>query len=387
MKIQVLGAALAAGVLLLGGCATGKVEAVTGATPKAAAKPVRTGVFVGRGPGGAGVMEWVRIVNESPELALTLVDSEMIAKGALDQLDLFVMPGGSSPRIKRDLGTNGTARIKDFIRRGGGYVGTCAGCCLLLDPVYDQRRGIGVIPFYRSGSKGQTVLPVTVNEKGAAALGLNKGTYGLRYSYGPVLEPSTNAVEGAKFEVWATNAGDFEKPGGKPEMYGRAAIVGGTYGKGRVVVTSCHPEYYLNTRVFVTGAFGYVTGRQVTLPTRPRRARAYTVGYYSEDVIGVETAQTMLDLDANPLFDVWALTSGDIRVGALDHVDALVFPHAEKDLPSAKTSAIIKAFIARGGVCVGWGGGSYALSKLGGKPLASGAATLDYLLKEAKKER
>ena len=287
IKMVKAGIIFSAAVLFWSGC-------VSAETPASAAKPVKAGVYAGRGISGNGAVEWFRIVQSSPELEIKVLDSEMIRNGGLDGLDLLVMPGGSSPAIKRDLGTNGTARIKDFIRNGGGYVGTCAGCCLMMEEAPDPSRGIGVMPFYRSGSKGRYLIPIELNGKGAKALGINKGTYIVQYSHGPILEPSTQLVENASFEVWGTFRTDAGKYGNQPEMYGRAAVVGGTYGKGRVFVISCHPEFFENSRLIVEGAFRYVTGRNITLPVRPRRRRALTVAAYAVYPIGVETAKTLL---------------------------------------------------------------------------------------------
>ena len=130
---------------------------------------IKTGVYAGRGISGNGATEWFRIVERSPDLTLKIVDSEMIRAGGLDGLDVFVMPGGSSPDIKKDLGTNGVARLREFIKNGGGYFGTCAGCCLMMEEAPDPSRGIGVMPFYRSGSKGRFLIPVELNTDGAAA--------------------------------------------------------------------------------------------------------------------------------------------------------------------------------------------------------------------------
>ncbi|MBP5321016.1 MAG: hypothetical protein J6334_08500 [Kiritimatiellae bacterium] len=323
---------------------------------------IRTAVFAGTGLSGGGAMEWIRLVNASPELKLVLLDAEGIRSGGLEKVDLLVMPGGSSPDINRDLGTKGKERVKDFIRNGGGYIGTCAGCCLMMETAPDPTRGIGVMPFYRSGSKGRFLMPVALNEAGAKAMGMKAATYSLQYSHGPILEPSAQPIEGASFEVWGTNRSDSGQYGKGPEMFGRAAIVGGTYGKGKVFVTSCHPEYFESTRVVVQGAFRYVTGREVTFPIRPRTPRAYTVGIFTAYFVGLETAQAILALDADPMFDLVPLTSEDIRRGALDHVDALVFPHAQKGSFGDLTGGIVKRFIARGGYAVGWGGGkSYLL--------------------------
>ena len=328
-------------------------------------RPVKAGVYAGRGISGDGALEWFRIVQSSPELEIKILDSEMIRAGGLDGLDMLVMPGGSSPEIKEDLGTNGTARLREFINGGGGYIGTCAGCCLMMEEAPDPSRGIGVMPFYRSGSKGRYLVPLSLNAKGAKALGLNAGTYIVQYSHGPILEPSTQLVENASFEVWGTFRTDAGKYGNKPEMYGRAAIVGGTYGKGRVFVISCHPEFFENSRMIVTGAFRYVTGRDVTLPVRPRSRRALTVAAFAEYPIGVETAKTLLAIDADGAMDLFPVNKEDIRRGLLDHCDVLLFPHAKKGKLEKGPQKIVDRFVSRGGLVIGWGGGNSRVPKEG----------------------
>jgi thiol-disulfide isomerase/thioredoxin len=155
------------------------------------------------------------------------------------------------------------------------------------------------MPFYRSGSKERFLIPVELNTEGAEATGLKTGLYSIQYSHAPILEPSTQLVAGASFKVFGVNRSDSGKHGKGPEMYGRAAIVGGTFGKGRVFVTSVHPEFFENSRVLVRGGFRFITGRDIALPVRQRTPRAYTVGYYSVYPIGVETAKTMLAIDEN----------------------------------------------------------------------------------------
>ena len=143
-RLQV--AALAALVAALCGCAAsgGRSYAVNGAEAPAAQAleaterasslpPLKVGVFADKGPGGIGAIEWFRIVQESPDMELTLLDGAAVRAGGLDGLDVFVMPGGASQTEFRSLGTNGVERMKAFVRNGGGYIGTCAGCCLLMD--------------------------------------------------------------------------------------------------------------------------------------------------------------------------------------------------------------------------------------------------------------
>jgi hypothetical protein len=204
-------------------------------------KPLEVGVFAGVGPRSNGCVEWFRLVAGSPEMNVTFLDAARVRDGWLKKIDLLVMPGGSSILIKKDLAPAGVAALKRFIFDGGGYIGTCAGCSLLMEEKEDAARGISVIPYGRLGSKGKFLMPVAINGKGAAALGIEEGEYPVRYSAGPVLFPSTNVIEGASFEVWGTYAGDFDCPKSALRMKGHGAIVGGTYGKGKVFAIATHP--------------------------------------------------------------------------------------------------------------------------------------------------
>ena len=321
-----------------------------------AVPPLKVAVYVGRGPGGIGAVEWLRLVQESPEMELHLVDAEGLRSGALGGLDLLVMPGGSSDREYKSLGTNGVERLKAFLRAGGGYIGTCAGCALVMD----EKTRARLIPWKWSGAVSGTLFPtLQLNEKGAAALGLKPGPIAVRYHGGPFMWPSTNVMAEVKTESWATFDAEASLKGpikAKTRMYGSTAIVGGTYGKGRLVAFTVHPEYCGNTLPLVTAAIRYVTGRDVTFPVRARTPRALAVGYLAASVSGVENVETMLALAAERTFDLVPVDAAAIGQRGLDHLDVLVIP-TDSTAKNAVVRAGIRAFAARGGKMVGFGGG------------------------------
>lgn len=324
---------------------------------------LKVGVYAGKGPGGIGAVEWFRLVEESPEMELRLLDGKSVREGGLDGLDLLVMPGGNSKTEFTSLGTNGVERLKAFVREGGGYLGTCAGCCLLMDGPDRRAR---MMPWNTCGSEGGTTFPsFKLNKKGAKALGLKEGLHVMRYHGGPCMWPTTNVIEGADFELWGTFNAEFAMKGkiGK-RMFGSAAIIGGKFGKGRVFVTSGHPEYFNSTLYIVKAAIKYVTGRDVTFPPRRRTPRAVAVGFLSKGISGVETAETALAIAKDNDLDLVLIDADGINQRRLDHIDVLVLTN-----DSAKGSkAIVKAvdeFAANGGKVVGYGGGAKWLPKGG----------------------
>ena len=323
--------------------------------------PLKVGVYADRGPGGIGAVEWFRLVHESPEMELKLLDGKMVREGALDGLDLLIMPGGSSVAEFETLGTNGVERMKAFVRNGGGYVGTCAGCCLLMDGPKKRAR---MMPWNSTGSEGNTMFPAfNLNAKGAAALGLKEGRHVMRYHGGPFLWPTTNVIADAHMEIWGTFDSEATFKGRlnqNKKMYGAGAIVGGTYGKGRVFVTSAHPEYFNGTLYMVEAGLKYVTGRKITFPPRRRTPRAISVGFLAKGISGVETAETAIALAAEKDFDLTLIDLDGIAQRRLDHIDVLVLTNAGAK-KNEKLATAIREFAANGGKVVGYGGGAEVL--------------------------
>ena len=347
-------------VAVFGGCATSSstppaasdsLLTTLGTAPAKAQAPLKVGIYADRGPGGIGAMEWFRLVNESPEMELKLLNGKMVREGGLDGLDVFVMPGGSSKTEFDTLGTNGVKKMIAFVRNGGGYIGTCAGCCLLMDGPNKRAR---MMPYDTSGSEPNTMFPTfNLNAKGAAALGLKEGSHVMRYHGGPFLWPTTNKIADAKLDIWGTYDAEASFKGRvntKKRMYGAAGIVGGTYGKGKVFVTSGHPEYFNSTIYVVEAAFKFVTGRDIKFPVRKRTPRALAVGFLAG--YGVDMAQTALDIDAEPDMDLVLIDLDGIKQRRLDHLDVLVVC-GDKLAKNDFVKKSLADFVARGGKMVG----------------------------------
>ena len=337
------------------GCTTSTVSTVSCAGGKPTAPcpaPLKVGVYADRGPGGIGAVEWFRLVDESPEMELHLLDGAAVRAGALDGLDLLVMPGGNSMTEFDSLGTNGVERMKAFVRNGGGYVGTCAGCCLLMDGPKNRAR---MMPWNSSGSEGHTMFPtINLNAKGAKALGLKEGPHVMRYHGGPFLQPTTNVIADSHMEIWGTFDAEATFKGRvnpKKKMYGSGAVVGGTYGKGRVFVTSAHPEYFNGTLYIIEAALKYVTGRTITFPPRTRTPRVLSVGFLAKGISGVKTAETAVALARTKDLDLVLIDKDGIARRRMDNIDVLVVPSTvfKSDM---KIAAAISAFTARGGKVV-----------------------------------
>ena len=92
-----------------------------------AADKVKIGMYVDTGVGGAGVMGWAKILSNSPQVELILLDVADIRGGKLRECDVLLMPGGSTGREFRALGKDGVEAIRKYVAEGGKYIGVCAG--------------------------------------------------------------------------------------------------------------------------------------------------------------------------------------------------------------------------------------------------------------------
>ncbi|MBP5511366.1 MAG: hypothetical protein J6Z49_10655 [Kiritimatiellae bacterium] len=357
----------AAALTAFTGCVGPSSEKTVGAVVE---KPLRVAVFVDRGARNIGVFRWLEITTRMKDAVATPVDGEAVRAGALDAMDVLVMPGGSSVTEAKSLGAEGREKLKDFIRRGGGYIGTCAGCCLLMEPAKHHPDMLNLIPFKFGPSGGKADMSIAFNERAQALAGIKKGTASIRFSEGPVLLPS-KPVEDASIEVVATYDSDLNSMSEKerPSRAGCAAAVAGTYGKGRLFVLAVHPEHDVDDHYILQGAFRYVTGRELSWDYPQRRRGQLVVGFMCDDSFGVETAKLIQRLVTDGEFDVVPLNKKEVGSGGLRNVDAVLVPGGIgaamlKESLGGDNAGRAKEFVARGGRVFAWGYAAEAAAKL-----------------------
>ncbi|MBO7207284.1 MAG: hypothetical protein J6W10_06685, partial [Kiritimatiellae bacterium] len=249
--------------------------------------------------------------------------------------------------------------------------GTCAGCCLLMEPSKGHPDMLHMIPFRFGPSGGKAEMSIAFNDRAKELAGIRKGTQSITYAEGPVLVPSTPVAD-ADVEVIGTYNSDINTKGGKarPSMAGKAAAVAGTYGKGRLFVTAVHPESDRADHFVLKGAFRYLTGREVEWDYPQRKRGQLAVGFMCDDSFGVETAKLVQKLLTEEEFDVIPLNKSRIAGGYLRRVDAVLTPEvvgtktAAKGLYGTNTEKT-KDFLSRGGRIFAWGNAAEALKAQG----------------------
>ena len=334
--------------------------------PKAdetAVKPLKIAVFVGDGARNSGAYRWLEIATTAEDVEATPVDGAAIRDGALDGKDVIIMPGGKASIEALDLGEVGREKLKAFIRNGGGYIGTCAGCYLVMQPSGGVRKNyLGLIPYTDGTSGGKAELNIAFDKKATDLAGIKKGICKVRYGGGPVPKHTGTEVEGSHIEVVGTYAGDINissKP--RTSFSGKPAALAGTVGKGRLFVFTVHPESDVDDHYLIRGALRYVTGgREVKWTYPQRKPGQLAVGFMCDDSLGTETALFAQSLLRSREFDVVPLNAKVISEGALQHIDAILAPANAGKVDSkaglyGDNADRTKAFLERGGRVFAWG--------------------------------
>ena len=155
-RFSLVAAAVAMTALFMVSCNQSE-KADDGAMPQ-----IRVGVFNGNGGAQTCVWEAFAACSLDRDMAVRYITTSDIAAGVLDSLVVIVVPGGGGTRQYQNLGQENIRRIKDFVYRGGGAVGICAGAylfsntpeysCLAMNgaqaiDIEHDNRGHGVVGF------------------------------------------------------------------------------------------------------------------------------------------------------------------------------------------------------------------------------------------------
>ena len=313
--------------------------------------PVRVSMIFDNGVGGFSAVRWIQLLSCTPDCVFTAVNGADVRAGALAGCDLYIAPGGGASKQGRSLGPAGCSNLVEFVRNGGGYFGTCAGCYLALSRTAKDRPNAGrldLAPYHsqKTPYRGGAQLKIRFTEH-AGLLGFDPGVERtLRYHGGPVLLAS-KPIPGADIHAIANFACDGVFAGDplkKPVMARTPAIIAGTFGKGRIVATSPHPESFLHTQDMIRGGLKYITGRSFEADFPQRTRGDLSVGFHGFN-LGKDGAMLASSLFREPTLDIRPVDGENIGYGELEHCDALVLCHPEEKI----YTPFVRAFAKNGG--------------------------------------
>lgn len=231
------------------------------AEDKAPAKLIRVALYDAEGSTGKGVPRVKELLGKEPDVELVIFKPDDVRAGKLAGFNVVMFTGGSGSKQAEAIGEEGRAKVREFVEAGGGYIGICAGAYLACSgfswgvKVLDAKTAS---PKWRRG-EGNVKLELT--ERGRAVFGEPTGQFDVRYVNGPILVPA-GAELLPDFEPLAhfrTELAKNDTPAGL--MVNSPAIVAGHCGKGRVLVSSPHPEQTPGLEHFVPKAVRWVAGK------------------------------------------------------------------------------------------------------------------------------
>jgi len=199
-------------------------------------------LYDAEGTGGSGAARVTALLAPETNTAVIRVCAEDIRGGVLGAFDALVVPGGSGSRQAAALDEGGRAAVRGFVKDGGGYLGICAGAYLATSG-YDWSLGLlNARTLSPKWQRGRGTVQVEFTGRGREVLGAPDGTQSVLYANGPILGPATNAAL-APYEALAFFRSEVAENGAPPGvMTGSPALAAGRFGRGRVVVSSPHPE-------------------------------------------------------------------------------------------------------------------------------------------------
>lgn len=204
-------------------------------------RELRAALFADEGAGERGINAVTEQLRESG-IEVVHVKGNEIAEGILTGFDVVIFTGGSGSGQADALGEKGRENVREFVREGGGYIGICAGAYLACTGF---SWGVGVLDAKAVSPKwrrGHGIVEMEITAAGEEIIGLPAKTHQVRYQNGPIIEPH-GRDDIPPFETVAffrSELAENDTPEGI--MVNSPAIVRGTFGEGRVVVSSPHPE-------------------------------------------------------------------------------------------------------------------------------------------------
>ncbi|HEY1375833.1 MAG TPA: BPL-N domain-containing protein [Gemmataceae bacterium] len=213
------------------------------ADPPATPAPLRVAIYDHSDGSAKAPPALMKLLTEPAGFKCRRVSPADVRGDGLTGCDVLIVPGGSGSQQAVKLEPAGREKIVAFVRGGGGYVGICAGSYLATT---DYPWSLGILNAKvldrAHWARGTGRVTLTFTSAGKAALGHPADEAEVYYGQGPLLAPGGKA-EPAAYEPLATYASEIAKNGAPTGvMVGTAAIARGTFGKGRVICFSPHPE-------------------------------------------------------------------------------------------------------------------------------------------------
>jgi len=203
---------------------------------------VRVAVYEGTGV-GRSIKELIAVLDTFTDIQYERITADEIREGQLAGYDVVVHPGGSGSKQGKALEEAGRKQVRAFVQGGGGFVGICAGSYLASSDYSWSLHVLDAKVIDRAHwARGHGDVQIRLTEAGKRLLECDEDLQTILYYQGPLLAPA-DKPDVPDYEPLAIFETEIAK-NGAPEgvMKGTTAIASGSFGKGRVVCFSPHPE-------------------------------------------------------------------------------------------------------------------------------------------------
>ncbi|CAM2992209.1 BPL-N domain-containing protein [Rariglobus hedericola] len=206
-------------------------------------RPLRVAIYDGTGSGDSGIQNVEERAHQIPGAKVTRLAPDEVSTADLGaRFDVIVFSGGSGSKQGNSIGPVGREKVREFVRNGGGYVGVCAGAYLACTN-FDWSLGI-VNARTVSGKwrRGRGFLDLRMSDDGRTLFGPVENTFKIRYNNGPIIKPAgrEDLPSYTTVATFLTEVAENDTPAGI--QVGSPAQAISTFGKGRVFISSPHPE-------------------------------------------------------------------------------------------------------------------------------------------------
>ena len=195
-------------------------------------------------------------------MKLTIVKGPEIASGVLKDFDVVIFSGGSGSKQAAGIGDKGREEVQKFVKSGGGYVGICGGAYLACGGF---SWGLGILNAKTVSSKwqrGKAQVQIEVNAEGQRTTGIPAQQQEIRYANGPIIKPADlpGLPPYETLAFFRSEVAEHDSPVGA--MVNSPAWVRADCGKGRVLISSPHPEQTDGMESWIEHAVRWVAAGQ-----------------------------------------------------------------------------------------------------------------------------
>jgi glutamine amidotransferase-like uncharacterized protein len=206
------------------------------------ARPVRAAIYEGAGSQDSGIRDVERGITLLDGATITRLKAKDFSERNLGDFDVVIFSAGGATTQANSIGDAGRAKVREFVKRGGGYLGICAGAYLACAEFDWGLQLIAAETISDKWERGVATVQMQLTPAGRKAFGGIETPLRVAYENGPVIGPIER--EGLPpYRTLATFATEVAQNGSPPGiMTGSPALAEARYGQGRVMIFSPHPE-------------------------------------------------------------------------------------------------------------------------------------------------